>query len=40
MSYNFCQNRKKTQISPELLFYDVCSLNWTNLLMLEGNARS
>ena len=31
---------KMTKIIPELSFHDVLSLNSTNLLMLEGNART
>ena len=39
--HNFRSIRNKmTKIIPELSFHDVLSLNSTNLLMLEGNART
>ena len=40
-SNKFCWNsNKSTQIIPERSFYDVLSLNSTNLLMLRGNVKS
>ena len=39
--HNFRSIRNKmTKIIPELSFHDVLPLNSTNLLMLEGNART